>query len=206
VGSVTSNLTFGLPDGAYDYVALPVGGYTTSSSGSFYVHLANLTIFVNYSPQTWPVIFVAFGLAQGTNWGVTVVNATAGVNQTLNSTTNSIEFFLADGTYTFVVHVPLGYTGNGASTTFTVAGSQTRGPQVTFHPKHTTAASPPPSWGSSNAWWYVAALGIVAAAALVVALVVVRTRRLRTPHPSPREPPRAAPRSSDDIDPPEREW
>jgi YVTN family beta-propeller protein len=173
--SLTANVALIEPNGTYGYLILPVAGYVTTDSGFVTVDGGNLTVAVTFDPQSYPVIVVEFGLPSGTNWSVTVSNATTGVNVTHTTTGNAVIFYLPNGTYSISVKAP-GYSASLTSPTFTVAGVVLGGsPTVHFAP---SAASVGASllWQTAALWGGAVAAGVVA---LVGGLTLLRRRAAR---------------------------
>lgn len=177
--SFSSSLTYAEPNGAYGYVVLPVSGYAVPSSGFAIVNGSDTIVAVAFEPLTYPIVFVEFGLPQGSNWSVTISNLSTGFSMTKSSTGNSLVFFLPNGTYSIGFSLPTGYSGNASSTSITVAGSIVSGPVI-----HAQGPTPPaatavePTGGTLlggvplQAW-----LAIEIASAVCAALIVVRIRR-----------------------------
>jgi hypothetical protein len=129
--AVTPNLTFVLPDGTYGFVVLAIPGYTDSIKGPAVVNGSDTMVDVRFVPQTFPIVFIQFGLPVGTNWSVTVSNLSLGVNRTQSSTGSSITFFLPNGTYAISFAIPPGFAANASSTVVTVAGQAATGGVIT---------------------------------------------------------------------------
>lgn len=131
--STTTNVTFLLPNGTYDYAIAQVLGFDLNGSiyGSFAVagapHVLNVT-FLQIAPGAfYPVAFEESGLASGTHWSVTVtLKHTFGHSRSLTQSSNSskIFFLLQNGSFRFQVHGPRTYTITaGGSGNLTIAGS-----------------------------------------------------------------------------------
>ncbi|HTT14371.1 MAG TPA: hypothetical protein VMG81_01115 [Thermoplasmata archaeon] len=125
VGAQTTtgtSVTFQLAAGTYNYTLAPVIGYSTPSPGETTLASPGQTVQVTYVAQstaTYAVNFQEVGLpvnmSTGENapWGVTM----SGV--TYDSITNWNNFTVLNGTYTFALLVPSGFTP-AASTGFVV--------------------------------------------------------------------------------------
>jgi YVTN family beta-propeller protein len=193
----TLGATVTFPDetnGTYGYVVLSISGYTTTYSGIAVVNGTDRTVEVLFVPQTFPVVIVEFGLANGTNWSVTITNASAGFNETHWSTTEAIVFDLPNGTYAVSVALPTGYTFALTATQLTVAGRATSGP--TLNAQSTAPPSsrgvPPEGSGTRPAGspdLPVELLGL----ALAIAAVLVGAWVLRRRPPRPARPPLSFP-------------
>ncbi|MCI4363975.1 MAG: YncE family protein [Thermoplasmata archaeon] len=167
--SLTSSVSFQETSGTYHYVILVVQGYETNYSGSVIVRAANQSVQISFRIQTFPVVFVEFGLPAGSNWSVTVSNASTGFNETRSSTTDSITLFLPNGTYTVSFTVPTGYAGGASSTPLTVDGRGVSGPS----PHFALAAS------RTAALVLLEWVGVLAIGAVAVLLTLVSLRRNR---------------------------
>jgi hypothetical protein len=187
--SLTSNLSFLEPNGSYSYVVVSVSGYVASYREPAVVNGSATVVPISFQPQTFPVVFVEFGLPTGSNWSVTVSNASLGFNETKSSTTSSITFFLANGTYAIFYTLPTGFTANTTSIVFLVAGSATAGPVVHAQgPPGPPAATPSqnvatPFLSLSGLDWFV--LGIGTTIGLATLLLFVRRTFRNPPGPEP---------------------
>jgi len=133
LSSTTTNVTFDLPNGTYDYAIAQVLGFDLNVSvyGSVVVNGAPVVVSVPYtviSPGAfYPVAFEESGLASGTHWSVTVtLKHTFGHSrsETQSSDGSKIFFLLQNGTFRYQVHGPRTYTLTaGGAGNFTIAGS-----------------------------------------------------------------------------------
>jgi len=180
--SLTPNVTFAEPNGTYAYVILAVTGFVTTSSGHAVVNGSTTVVAVAFHPQLYPIVFVEFGLPTGSNWSVTVVNTSLGINETQSTTGNSLTFFLPNGTYTAYYTLPTGYTGNVTSTTITVAGrAETGGTVTATGPGTGRTGTTKPNAAQVPLWLFGAVLG-----GLVVAFLLgIVLSRFRRPPPPP---------------------
>ncbi len=105
-------------NGSYSYTAAPASGYSVSPSrGSVVVSGGNDFVYLTYTPPpTYLVTFTQSGLIRGTHWNVTLNGAT------LSSTGTAISFSEPNGTYSYSVGGPGGYSINPASGFVTVSG------------------------------------------------------------------------------------
>jgi YVTN family beta-propeller protein len=138
--STGSTITFSKPDGTYAYTMGQVAGSTVSpSSGSVTVNGGSASVSITFTavpPPTYPVSFAETGLPAGTSWSVTL----AGTTQT--STTGTIVFSEADGTYAYSIASVSGYTASPSSGSVTVNG-------VGVSTSITFTAVPPPTYDVS---------------------------------------------------------
>jgi YVTN family beta-propeller protein len=192
----TTSLTLFEPNGTYSYVVFAVTGYSTPRSSEVVVSGSNASVSVTFLPLTYPVVFVEVGLPTGTNWSVTITNASGDAgppfNETEWSTGSAILLYLANGTYSILVGVPAGYTANVSSASFTVAGASLTGPTVDVSkgssggtkPPPQNSSTPPPTGTSSagsNAtlvWGLVGALVVALAVAGILVFLLARRREV----------------------------
>lgn len=177
---LAASITFVEPNGSYGYVVLAVTGYVATPSGVVSVSGHDVVVDVRFSPQTFPVIVVEYGLPNGTNWSVTVTDPTTGYNATHASDTSAIIFELPNGTYSVEVSLPAGYSANVTGGQFTVDGAGINGPAVHYAPSGTT--SPGPAAPSSGVpFWYWIVLGALALVIVLLGLGWWTTRRRPPP-------------------------
>jgi hypothetical protein len=141
--SDTSSIVFSLPNGTYRYRVGTVPGYALSTAGVGSVVVngtAPATVDVAFAKvPTYAVTFTETGLPASTNWTVRVAPVPpgargAGHRDTETSSSDSISFSLANGTYRYhVVAVP-GYAiaDNGSHGRFNVTGASPAVIAVTF--------------------------------------------------------------------------
>ena len=84
------------------FYATPSSGYVTMNGPQ--------TVYIHYSVPMYTVTFSETGLASGTSWSVNVNG------QGQSSTSSSITFTLYDGSYTYTLGVPNGYSVYGGVT------------------------------------------------------------------------------------------
>ncbi len=171
-----------LTNGTYAYsVAVDRGGFlpTTSATGTFTVNGGALTVSYVYTTVNYTVTFQQTGLPSGGSWSVTVNGVP------LSSTGGVLSIALPNGTYSFSVTVPTGYTATPATHGLSVAG----GPVASY-----IAIAPVPSSSSSstnNDLVYGLLAGLVIAAALAVLAFALLARKGRSGGSAP--PPAWAP-------------
>jgi YVTN family beta-propeller protein len=113
-------------DTAFAFVPVGIGPYSDvwdSGRGEIFVTnfiSDNVTVLAvgPSSGSRYPVTFTESGLPSGTNWSVTLAGST------LSSTTSSIGFSAANGSYGFTVGVVSGYVPTPAAGKATVAGAK----------------------------------------------------------------------------------
>jgi Phosphoesterase family len=129
-----SSIAFSEPNGSYSYtVAAPAGYTATPPSGSVAVAGHDPpSVGVTFAPATaatYSVVFDATGLT-GQTWSVTL-NTSAGQNS-LSSAGSSLTFTEPNGSYTYTVAAPTGYTATPSSGAVTVAGANPSAVSITF--------------------------------------------------------------------------
>ncbi|MEM3791054.1 MAG: hypothetical protein QW260_08295, partial [Thermoproteota archaeon] len=128
-GAITgSSYSFSLSNGTYSYTIATVNKiYSPSpSSGSFTVNGANVNQAITFSLVTYTVIFTESGLPSGSTWSVTLLGTAFNgqyINSTLESSTGTITFNEPNGSYTYTVHLPSGYTSSNAKGFVSVSGA-----------------------------------------------------------------------------------
>jgi hypothetical protein len=119
---LTSNTaTFSLADGTYPYTVDTASGFTASpSGGTVVVAGAALSVPITFTPfgvATYTATFSERGLPAGTSWSATL----AGSTQT--STTTSLAFSEANGTYSYTLGAVSGYDESPSSGSVTISGA-----------------------------------------------------------------------------------
>ncbi len=111
-------ITFGvLQTGAHSYsVSVPSGYVANVTSGTVDVEDTMQVIAISYTLPTYDVTFTETGLAEGTEWNITLNGATQ------TSTADTITFTgYPNGEYTYTVGVPTSYLSNTETDTVTIA-------------------------------------------------------------------------------------
>jgi hypothetical protein len=120
----TATLTMKLANGSYTYHVANVPNYSRTPSGSLAVAGSGPTVTVHFTLVKYKVTFTESGLPLHTSWQVTIGSVT------VSSTTKTLTFSLANGTWAYSVAAPgSGYGASGGNVT--VNGSAT-GVSVTF--------------------------------------------------------------------------
>lgn len=170
------------PNGTYDYVILDVPGFTTRYSGSVLVHGHGVLVNVAFTPETYPVVVVEFGLPVGTTWSANVSEVGRSFYDNQSTNGSAILFFLPNGTFTLSVTVPAGYSANVTGATFTVDGSVAKSPSVGYTSTSPGTTVPPAKSAHTNTtasstplWPYLVGIGLAAVA--VIAVLAVARRR-----------------------------
>ncbi|MGI0071217.1 MAG: thermopsin family protease [Thermoplasmata archaeon] len=163
-----SSLNFSFAAGTYAYQILPVPGYTVSpSGGTITLGASGYALVVTFVPVTYAVTLSEVGLSVGTSWSASV----NGVSQSTVGTT--LTWYLANGTYTYLVSIPSGYTVSAASGVVLVSGNPA-GASLAYH----STASPPLVSVETLTL-------LIAILALIVALVAVAVRGRKSEPPAP---------------------
>jgi len=117
--SSTNNLiTIKLHNGTYEFHVLNITNYVAMpNNGIITVKGSNITVEIKFELLMFKVNFIAQGLQNGTQWGITI-NGT-----TRYSTSSNITFYLPNGKYSFTVINLTNYQINPISGTITVNSS-----------------------------------------------------------------------------------
>ncbi len=192
--STTYFLTVDLPNGTFafsvgvpaTYVATPASGNVTVAAGP-----ATQVVIFGPIPTTYAVTFTESGLPSGGTWSVYMNGAS------LSSTTGTIGFTVPNGTYTFTVVVPSGYTATSSATgnTLSVNGAAV-GVAITISPvvpviQKTTDQN----FLGTLAY---ALIGVMAVLALVFLVLAIYFARRKPPMASPPQTWSGSPPSSGD--------
>ncbi len=112
-------------DGSYTFSVYGVPNYSPSpSSGSFAI-TGTTTLHVRFNLNLYGVTFTESGLPAGAHWSVRMTGPFAGhgsQTRTVSSRSTTASFLAPNGTYSFTVSAPHGYSCS-ASSPVTVAGS-----------------------------------------------------------------------------------
>lgn len=119
--SSTDSVAFYLENGSYQYTAttpIDIDGssYLTTSSGTVNVD-GTTGVQVDYHQSEFTTTFIESALPSGTEWSVTFNG------NTQSSTGTSISFSTPEGSYSYTVNPPAGYSANPNSGTITVSAS-----------------------------------------------------------------------------------
>ncbi len=170
--STTDTITFTVANGTYSFAVGYLGEYTASpSSGSISVKGANANQAITFTPvkttvSKYTVTFTESGLPSGTSWSVTFNGTTE------TSTTDTITFTVANGTYSYSIGNITGYKVDPLSGSLNINGSNTS-QTITFS-SNTTSKTPPKGISSDEIY---AIEGAIAALIIIGASVAVVRRR-----------------------------
>ncbi|HTW40344.1 MAG TPA: hypothetical protein VMF04_05775, partial [Thermoplasmata archaeon] len=117
VPSLSDQLSINLPNGTATYVVSAAAGFS-APSGTLVVSAAPGFAILVFTPtvSTYTVTFSQSGLPSGDSWTVYA----GALNSTVTS--GSVSFTLPNGTYTYAVAVPTGYTATPSGGSFSVNG------------------------------------------------------------------------------------
>ena len=113
-------------NGTYEFIIGGIPGFQTQEYNvTVVVNGSDFRDYVTWTAVTYPITITESGLAAGDTWSVTLTTTQGGqeINQTFNSTSNSITFNVTNGTYSYVVTLPHGYKATPVKSTISVAGS-----------------------------------------------------------------------------------
>jgi hypothetical protein len=107
---------FNLPNGTYSFVVAPVPGYNeTPRSGNVTVAGANVIVNLTFQRIMYPVVVYESGLPLGTAWYVNIT-PTYSYGPSFSSTTSTIAFEAANGTWAYSASAVGFHTGGGRFT------------------------------------------------------------------------------------------
>jgi hypothetical protein len=117
LSSTTPTIQFALPNGTYPYSIASVPNYSRTATGTLQVTGNPVQHNVPFSLVRYAVTWTETGLPLGTNWSVTVGG------MTVNSTTDQIVFFLANGSVLWKASAGPGFSLTPANGTVVVQGA-----------------------------------------------------------------------------------
>lgn len=115
--SQSGTLSFFLADGTYQFRATSSDTTRSSPGGEFVVNGSAAYAYAHFSLLTFPITFMEIGLPSGTNWVVTFASVTE------SSTTNSLAYAEANGSYSFAVSDVPGFDPAPVTGNLSVGGS-----------------------------------------------------------------------------------
>ncbi|HXQ49372.1 MAG TPA: hypothetical protein VN842_06335, partial [Thermoplasmata archaeon] len=170
-------------NGTYNYTVLSEpAGWTAAPflSGQVSVVGGPASVALIFFPVEYAVTFEMSGLPAGATWGVSLDGQATNL-----STSPSLFFALPNGTYSYSVSVPAGWSSAPAAGTFTVSGQSG---SLALEASQRSATSGTPGLLGLGVWGYVL-IALVAVAAIAALGAVVAIRRPRPPPPKPEPPP-----------------
>ncbi|MEM4056922.1 MAG: hypothetical protein QW578_07790, partial [Thermoplasmatales archaeon] len=169
--STTNTISFLEPNGSYIYSIGSISGYRVNVyNGTIIVNGSALNNSVVWSIVTYPITITQSGIPNGTTWSVTLSGTAFNgqfVNSTLTSSTGTITFNEPNGSYTYTVHLPSGYTSSNAKGSVSVSGA----------PVSVTISAQPPT----NYLLYVIILIVVIIAVLGVVIAMRQGKKKQGP-------------------------
>jgi len=125
-GSTGTTVVFASVNGTFSYAVSVISGETASpSSGTVTVHGTTAGATITFSGSAYAVTFTEVGLVSGTSWSVTLNSVVH------TSTTNTIAFSEAPGTYSYTVGAIAGTSASPSSGSVTVTSAAVNVP-VTY--------------------------------------------------------------------------
>jgi hypothetical protein len=105
--STVASVLFSVAYGTYPFTVPSVPGYVPSpATGTISASLPSVYENISFSPFTFPLTFTETGLPAATSWGINV----SGASDTTSTATISQN--VANGSYSYVVLAPAGYTAS----------------------------------------------------------------------------------------------
>ncbi|MGC8673381.1 MAG: hypothetical protein ACP5TO_07800, partial [Thermoplasmata archaeon] len=127
--STNTTIIYNEPNGSYSYSVRAIAGYRTANySGSLTVSGNTIDENITWSVILYPITITENGIPNGTSWSATITGTAFNgqyINVTLSSTTNTIIFNEPNGTYSYTIHLPPGYSSSKINGNFTVSGDKT---------------------------------------------------------------------------------
>jgi YVTN family beta-propeller protein len=124
--STNGTIIFNEPNGSYSYDIIGMPGYRANTySGTINVNGNLATNNITWTIITYPITITESGISNGTSWSATLTGTAFNgkyINITLTSTTNVMIFNEPNGSYSYKVHLPSGYSGTNLSGSFTATG------------------------------------------------------------------------------------
>lgn len=128
--STNGTITIREPNGSYQYQVKIVNGYNSSPNAGMVTVSGNpASDSITWSLAIYAIAVDQSGIPNGTKWSVTLTGTAfngQSINITLNSTSNGVRFDVPNGTYTYSIHLPSGYSAKSSSQLMgsaTVSGS-----------------------------------------------------------------------------------
>ncbi|MGA8275132.1 MAG: protease pro-enzyme activation domain-containing protein [Thermoplasmata archaeon] len=183
LSSEGDQLNWSAVNGTYNYTVLAQpAGWTAGafSQGRISVNGSLTTLDILFTQVEYPVTFSMSGLPASESWGISLDGAPANF-----TTSSSLSFSLPNGTYTYSVSLPPGWSSSPPSATFSVTGQAGTISLVASQRSGTSGTSGPLGLGS----WGYALIALLVLVVLVVLAVAFWRRRPPERPPEPRSPP-----------------
>ena len=127
--STNGTITIREPNGSYQYQVQIVNGYNSSPNAGMVTVSGNpASDSITWSLAIYAIAVDQSGIPNGTKWTVTLTGTAfngQSINLTQNSTSNAVTFEVPNGTYSYKIHLPSGYSAKSSSQlsgTATVSG------------------------------------------------------------------------------------
>ena len=173
--STNNSIIFNEPNGSYSFAVGTISGYRANTySGTLTVNSNSISELINWSIITYPMTITVNGITNGTEWSATLRGTTFNgqyINVTLSSTTNKITFTEPNGTYTYTLHLPSGYTTNNQKGNITVSGQSMTS---SINAKQSSSSS---SNSLSSNYSILIIIGMVIIIVAVIAVMAMRRKR-----------------------------
>jgi len=124
----TTSLNLSLFNGAYSYIAQTLNPDYSTIYGNITVNGANLTVNLTFIAPLYNIDFIESGLPFDTLWNSTLINSTYNYNFYNSTNTNSLNFTVPNGTYSYTIlvnnyNIPTygNVTVNGANITINIS-------------------------------------------------------------------------------------
>lgn len=126
LSSSNNTIEFTESNGSYAYTIQSMSGYkTTIYSGKVTISGNPVNENIVWSVILYPLTMTLTGISNGTSWSVTLTGRAfngQSVNVTLFSINSTITFDEPNGTYSYVIRLPSGYTSSNSKGTLNVSG------------------------------------------------------------------------------------
>lgn len=115
--STSSTITFNEINGSYSYDIIPVNGYSVSTSTGSLTSSGGYNIYVTFQQRLYIATLKEKGLPLGYHWSATLGSFT------LSSESDIIQFSVPNGTYSYSINVPAGYSAQNQTGQIKISGS-----------------------------------------------------------------------------------
>lgn len=117
VSSTTNTVTFSEMNGTYSYEIVPVSGYSVSMGSGTLASSGGYNVYITFQQRLYTATFTEKGLPPGYQWSATLGSFA------LTSDSNSIEFNVPNGTYSYSITVPAGYSATNQTGSLIISGN-----------------------------------------------------------------------------------
>ena len=173
LSSTGSSISMGETNGTYAFnVASSTNDKIYPSTGDIMVsgeHAYKTILFASPTQNVYTITVKEAGLSTGVQWEITV----NGSSET--STNSTIDFFVANGTYSYTISSVSGYSASQSSGVLTVNGANVP-TAVTFSTDHTTSKSTIPGVSNGDLYIIVGVIAAIAVAGAIGALMLKKKK------------------------------